>query len=152
MFEHVLCQLLFKCSIGFLFLFTALIEIVYHEKNWHVTTATKIYRYRSKLNSILNWIVKFVPLPSPTAECKALVFDYTDLEEIILMDHTAVGQVLDQSVRQCRFTPVCDPMERIICITLLFWYYLDANMNVSIIPHQNTEVPRLYFTLLALQY
>lgn len=55
--------------------------------------------------------MKFVSLPSPTAECKALVSAYTDLEEIILMDHTAVGQVLDQSVRQCRFTPVCDPSD-----------------------------------------
>lgn len=47
-------------------------------------------------------------LPSPGAEGEA-VSAHTDLEEIILMNHTAVRQTLDQAVRQRGLTAVGDP-------------------------------------------
>lgn len=50
------------------------------------------------------------PLTSdPYDQCQTLLSAYTDLEEVILMDHAAVGQVLDQPVRQGCFTTVRDP-------------------------------------------
>jgi len=60
--------------------------------------------------------MKLLSLPSPGAGAEA-VSVHTDLEEVVLMNHTAVRQTLDQAVRQRGLTAVSDPetQQHIMC-------------------------------------